>query len=334
MIYAPVIIPTLNRYEHFKRCIESLARNSWAQYTEVYVSVDYPPEEKYIEGHGKIVEYLNNREFKEFKMLHLFFQESNLGVTDNKSFLYNKAFERYDRMISFEDDLEVSPNYLEFINNALEAGIKEGNIYCVCGFSGRIKMPAGMTGTAFKVQAQGATYGRGVYRDQDLKIREEVSVDWLDDIVYNGRKMFKIFLKSKLTFHLLLNGYMINRLPVFFDKDGKLLPIDIVGDVYMIVNDMYSIVPTVSKVRNWGMDGSGQNCGINAAIAPENQEFDTEEKIDFKLETNRLINMLIAHRWHWVFKKTTGESRRVLVKEWLYYCYLLIRKKITIISNA
>ena len=30
------------RYEHFVRCIESLKRNTWAKYTDVYVALDYP----------------------------------------------------------------------------------------------------------------------------------------------------------------------------------------------------------------------------------------------------------------------------------------------------
>lgn len=37
MVYAPVCIPTLNRYEHLKELIESLQQNSWAQYTDLYI---------------------------------------------------------------------------------------------------------------------------------------------------------------------------------------------------------------------------------------------------------------------------------------------------------
>lgn len=325
MIYAPVIITTLNRYEHFKRCIESLARNPWAKYTEVYVSVDYPPEEKYEEGHGKIVQYLNNREFKEFKMFHLYFQEKNLGMARNAEFLREKAFARFDRVIYFEDDLEVSPNYLEFMDKALEAGRQDDNIYCAGAFTGRIKMPKSMTGTAFK--ALSCSYGNGTYRDKRNKMMQEVSVAWLDDIVYHPGKMFKVFCRSKVTFHFLLNGYIIEHKRVFFNEDGSLRPIDIVMDVYMIMNNMFSILPTVSKVRNWGMDGSGQNCGKRIGMSPEKQEFDINENIEFQLETNKLLNIIIQHRWNWIFQKITGESRWILCKEWLYYCYWLIRRK-------
>ena len=50
MIYAPIYIPTLCRYEHFKQCIESLAQCEGASETEVYVALDYPAKESHLEG--------------------------------------------------------------------------------------------------------------------------------------------------------------------------------------------------------------------------------------------------------------------------------------------
>ncbi len=37
----PIIIPTLCRYEHFVRCIESLKENKYAQYTDIYWHCEY-----------------------------------------------------------------------------------------------------------------------------------------------------------------------------------------------------------------------------------------------------------------------------------------------------
>ena len=58
MTYYPVIIPTLNRYEHFKNCVESLSNNLYANETELVVGLDYPPSEKYIDGWKKIKDYI------------------------------------------------------------------------------------------------------------------------------------------------------------------------------------------------------------------------------------------------------------------------------------
>ena len=71
MIYAPVIIPTLCRYEHFVRCVESLRKNTWAQYTDVYIGLDYPAKESHREGYEKIKDYLkqNFTEFNHFTVI-------------------------------------------------------------------------------------------------------------------------------------------------------------------------------------------------------------------------------------------------------------------------
>ena len=60
MIYAPVIIPTLNRYEHLKNCLESLSKCSGAENTEVYIGLDYPSRSEHLSGYKKIRDYLDN----------------------------------------------------------------------------------------------------------------------------------------------------------------------------------------------------------------------------------------------------------------------------------
>lgn len=45
MTYYPVIIPTLNRFEHFKNCVESLANCTYAPETELIIGLDFPPAE-------------------------------------------------------------------------------------------------------------------------------------------------------------------------------------------------------------------------------------------------------------------------------------------------
>ena len=119
MIYAPIIIPTLNRYECLKKCVESLQKNTWADETELYISVDYPPAEKYEYGYRKIKEYLD-KEITGFKKVNVFFQGKNLGPIENVNWLYEKAFSKYDRVIFMEDDNEVAPSFIQFCDKGLE----------------------------------------------------------------------------------------------------------------------------------------------------------------------------------------------------------------------
>ena len=100
---APVLIPTLNRYQHIKNCIESLAKNPLAKETELYISVDYPPSEKYEQGYQSVIDYLDSG-VSGFKAVYIYKQEKNLGVFKNADFLRNKAFEKCEGYIVTEDD--------------------------------------------------------------------------------------------------------------------------------------------------------------------------------------------------------------------------------------
>ena len=48
MTFYPVVIPTLNRFDHFRNCVESLVRCTHADKTELIIGLDFPPYEKYI----------------------------------------------------------------------------------------------------------------------------------------------------------------------------------------------------------------------------------------------------------------------------------------------
>ncbi|MGN0156494.1 MAG: hypothetical protein ACI39N_04545, partial [Lachnospiraceae bacterium] len=98
MIYAPIIITTLNRYEHLVRCVESLKKNPLAIETELYISLHYPPSEKYRDGYHKIKEWLEQLEGG-FKYIHKFYQTKNLGAAENARFLPKEVYQKYDRLI-------------------------------------------------------------------------------------------------------------------------------------------------------------------------------------------------------------------------------------------
>ena len=119
MTYYPVYIPTLNRYTHFKRCVESLARNTHADKTELVIGLDYPPEEKYVEGYLKIKGYIPT--INGFGKLTVFERGENYGASANSLALLEYVFTHYDAAIATEDDNEFSPCFLDFMNKALKA---------------------------------------------------------------------------------------------------------------------------------------------------------------------------------------------------------------------
>lgn len=322
MVYAPVKIATLNRYEHFKRCLESLENNTWAKYTEIYVSVDYPTKEEHWEGCGKIRAYLEEKKKENgFAKLHVYVQEKNLGPSGNNKFLQALIFEKYDRLISLEDDIETAPNFLEYMDKAMEWGADNDKVYCVCGYF-QSKKRGVLYQTVSKnnmfLKAAYNPWGVGLYREKKRVFLETVTNEWLDNMAGNNKKMFQLFQYRKYSFWMFVIGYLMKKLPVFFNEQGEVRKIDIVVDIYMLFNEMYAIFPVVSKTRNWGFDGSGVNCGQQGV---DSEKFSLDDRMSFEIKEDDpiIIDKEIMKKTSWAGLPNKLELYRAVI------CYFIYR---------
>ena len=281
-IYAPVIIPTLNRYPHFKRCLESLELCTGAEYTEVYVGLDYPPSEKYIVGWKKIDDYLKEKEKNnKFKRLMVFRRTHNCGVGvkgSNGSMLVEEMSRTYDRYIFSEDDNEFSPNFLEYMNKGLCKFKDNPNIYAICGYNYPVNMSIYEQDYYFSHEF--AAWGYGCWFKKQKEVFDIIqSPDYIIQLYrrYSLRCYFKNNLKLMSLATRLGDGFL--------------------GDVYLTSylhsRNMFTVFPKISKVRNWGHDGSGVNCGKIGNKFEElytKQEIDKETEFDFSSDLTICID--------------------------------------------
>lgn len=329
MIYAPVRITTLNRYEHFKRCLESLEDNTWARYTEVFVSVDYPVAERHWEGYKKIREYLEEKENNNtFAKLNVFVQEKNLGPGGNSGFLENIIFEKYDREIALEDDIETAPNFLEYMDKALEWGADNDRVYGVCAYYQPKKksvLYSAVKEYNMFLRTAYNPWGVGLFREKKRKLKETVSKEWLDSISKNNQEMLQLFQYRKYTFWMFSVGYLTKKLPVFFNKQGEVRCIDIIVEIYMSLNGMYAIFPVVSKTRNWGFDGSGENC---ARQKGDTQKYQLDDRMSFEIADDDpvLIDETIMKKISWGGLPNKLELYRAVVYYFLYRIKVLFKR--------
>ncbi len=282
MTYYPVLVPTLNRYYHLRRLIESLVQNSHANETILVIGLDYPPSEKYVEGWEKIKEYLPTvTGFKDVKILYA---QVNLGVRGNMSVLMNYVKSLgYDAYIVTEDDNEFSPCFLDYMNKSLLKYKNDDRVISVSGYTWdhikisskkNVMLVTGMAG-----------WGLGRWFNKELY----PGIDYFFNVIESFRKSLYCAIKMPSTFSTLLA--MIRR----GTKYG-----DTMSAVYCLFNNKYELMPTFSLVRNWGDDGSGLHCGTESRnhlkVISENQYFDLDE-VDFTFDCNpyRRKNSKLKH---------------------------------------
>lgn len=302
MIYYPVLIPTLNRANHLKRCLESLARNTGAQNTEIYISVDFPPHEKYKSGYEQVKDLLSYMDFSVFQKVHIFFQETNLGPSGNSVFLRSQIEEKYDAYIFSEDDNEFAPNFLEYINKGLEFFKDDSRVLAVCGSRDTNWITNGKNAIFTKLFA---AYGVGIWID---KRNREVALG--NTIVvppkpYSPKKMYELYKKNSYLFCAYIIFILSTDTGLFWKDEKNLNWCDTVHSIYMHFTDSVCIAPAISKSRTWGNDGSGVNMQ-KIDIDTEKEipldqdlyfEYNNFEGLEFIDENYKIGNLYLSHSW-------------------------------------
>jgi putative methyltransferase (TIGR04325 family) len=119
--YAPIILFAYNRPQFTRRTLQSLQLNTLAANSALFVFSDGPKQNATEEDAKKIeaVRQLVN-EKKWCGTITLIAAETNKGLAPSVIDGVSKIMNKYGRAIIIEDDVELSPYFLQFMNEALE----------------------------------------------------------------------------------------------------------------------------------------------------------------------------------------------------------------------
>jgi hypothetical protein len=132
LIYAPVALFVYNRPDHIRRTIYSLLQNKQANDTALTIFSDAPKSETQVEAVREVRKYI--REIEGFKSVTIVERETNLGLARSIIDGVTSIVSKYGRIIVLEDDLEISPYFLNYMNDALDLYEKEERVMHVSGY--------------------------------------------------------------------------------------------------------------------------------------------------------------------------------------------------------
>ena len=271
MVYAPVAITTLNRYEHIKKCLESLDKCNWADKTDVFVALDFPPSEKYVEGYKKVKDYLETANFC-FNSFTVIKRERNYGFGihgNSRELLVKEIWPQYDRVIISEDDNVFSPTFLQFIDYNLEVCSKREDIMGVGGYT----IPANWKDDGLDtvlLNSNANAWGYGILRD---RYNEFASVE--------VNNYYHEILSSKERRKRLLSGSNNDCGGMaWYVMNGNDRNNDTFKSIYLRDKKKYYLFPKISQVYNNGTDGSGQSSGKVDTYGYSSVKMDTRNDID------------------------------------------------------
>jgi hypothetical protein len=247
-ILAPIIYFAYNRPDHTLHTLEALSKCRLAEDSDLYIYID-GPKENASEANKKNIESVKEiAQLKKWcKNVTIIAAEKNKGlfrsITEGISAIVN----RFGKIIIVEDDVLVSPGFLEYINDALNIYENTPQVMHISAFS----LPE-----FDDVEVKESTYfynhttcwGWGTWKR---------AWDFFDVDVLSLRERAK---KEKSIYHLNMGHTFEFYWGLKAISKGKFQDWNYNWHTSVFLNDGMCLHPTHSLVSNIGHDGSGTNC--------------------------------------------------------------------------
>ena len=128
--YAPVVLFCYKRIP--VKVISSLLKNELAKDAELYIFIDGPKQDSERKQVISVIDYCQS--ITGFKQVELYISDANKGLAKSVIEGVSKIVGVFGKAIVLEDDLEVSPFFLSFMNDALDFFEGDPRIWSISGY--------------------------------------------------------------------------------------------------------------------------------------------------------------------------------------------------------
>jgi hypothetical protein len=250
---APIALFAYNRPQHLTRTVRALQANALAGSSELHVFSDGPKQDRDVRAVEQVREVAGT--ITGFARLCVYERPGNLGLATSVINGVTDLCRAYGRVIVLEDDLIVTPDFLKFMNHALDRYESEAQVMQVSGYMFPVGNATRLGSTFFcriPTSWGWATWNRA------WSCLERDSAKLLRQLPHQAeRDAFNVGGAYPYFEHLRLQA------------EGKLDVWGVRWYASMFLSQGLSLYPVRSLVQNIGMDGSGVHCGSSEAFDVE-----------------------------------------------------------------
>jgi len=248
---APICLFAYNRLHTLQRTVEALQKCEESKDSILYLFCDGIKNEMDKENVKDVRNYLNS--ITGFKHIELYIKEHNIGVSAIIIEGISNTLLKHDKVIIIEDDIVVSQNFLQFMNQCLNYYQNNSQVLSVSGFSIPIKFKSNFVNDVY-VLPRTCSWGWGIWKNK------WENIDW-------SVADFKNFSKNKKEIKKFNQGGTDMYKMLWKQMNGKIDAWDIRISYHQYKIDAFTIYPVISKAINIGFDSMASNCkGYNRYI--------------------------------------------------------------------
>lgn len=286
---APIALFVYNRPEHTRHTIEALRENLLASESTLHVFADGAKPGTSEEGLQRITEVreiVNHIEGFREVIPHL--SEENRGCAKSIINGVTSVVQQYGRVIVVEDDIETIPQFLSFMNNALDEYEADKRVWTIGGMNVDINLPKQYTDKhdlylVHRSCSWGWATWANRWTDIDWEVRDA-------DQFFSNPKAMRRFDRGGEGMSQMLRDQL----------DGKIDAWDIVWDYHIFKHNGYCLRPVKSFTRNIGMDGSGTHYNDECSVDAQAPLFDSNKdtlRLEPYLRPNREVQRIFYNYW-------------------------------------
>jgi Glycosyl transferase family 2 len=243
---SPIVFFAYKRLDTTKLSIESLLKCKGVSNTELYVFSDGPKSELDALMVNDVRTYLQS--VNGFKNIHLFFSDKNQGLALSIINGVSKLFEKYNSIIVLEDDLIVSPNFIVYMNAALQFYENNVDVFSIAGYNVPTVKDDGYKYDVY-FTPRASSWGWASWKDR------WVDIDW-DITDFNVFKkdagLKKAFNQGGSDMYKMLRKKMTNEIDSWA----------IIWCYNQFKKSQVTVYPVISKVQNIGFGDRATNTNV------------------------------------------------------------------------
>lgn len=243
LINAPIALFVYHRLWHTQRTVEALLKNALAQQSDLIIFSDGAKNPEVFDAVNAVRDWLPS--ITGFKHIEIIHQPSNLGLAQSIIQGVTQVVNTYGRVIVMEDDLVVSPFFLQYMNDALEIYKNTPQVASIHGY-----------GLPLKEQLPETYFMRGA----DCWGWATWQRAWAH-FEADGQKLLRALQQNKLVKIFDFDHTQANIQMLKDQIRGKNNSWAIRWHASAFLKEMVTLYPGRSLVNNIGMDNTGEHCG-------------------------------------------------------------------------
>jgi hypothetical protein len=293
MNLAPIVLFVYNRPYHTKRTVEALQKNKLANQSRLFI---YSDAAKNIDAEKNVKEVRDYiKTIKGFKEITIIERGNNWGLAKSVIAGVTEVVNEYGKVVVLEDDLETTPYFLKFMNDALMFYKDNKKVMSISGYSYPFQLPENYNDDVILFYRT-SSWGWSIWKDE-----------W-NRVDFNITKEHRIFKDKNLQNRFNLGGEDLYEM-LEKQMDGKINSWAIRFALSHALSDCFGLLPVKSLVQNIGFDLSGTHCEVS-------EEFDVLLDDNFSPKLSEVqLNLKIVKSLQSKFAKSLFQKIKYNIKK-------------------